>query len=261
MKIAVCISGQPRSAEEAYPLIYKNIILPNQADVFIHMNYSKNDSYIERSHADNPYKSSQFPPNIDEKVIQLYQPVSYLIEEPKPFSKPGFRFPPSRIARSMSMNAHNGWTEEEHCKHMVKQITSMYYSIFKCNELKETYALTNNITYDYVIRIRFDIKPNLPLCCINYDPSFIYYQEMSQPDELISDWINFGSNTVMNVYSSMYFMVDYLNTFKYYNKTDRLENTYEPSETIPGCYEYFIRDLMTLCNIPKRAFSIHCELW
>lgn len=261
MKIAVCISGQPRSAEEAYPLIYKNIIQPNQADVFIHMNYNKNDSHIERSHADNPYKSSQFPPNIDETVIQMYQPISYKIEDPKRFVKPSFHLTPARITRSMAMNSHKCWTEEEHNQHIIKQVTSMYYSIFKCNELKETYALTNGITYDYVIRIRFDIKPQQPLYCKNYDPSFIYYQEMGQPDALISDWINFGSNTIMNVYSSMYFMMDYLNTFKYYTKTERLENTYEASDTIPGCSEYLIRDLMTLCKIPKHPIFIDCELW
>lgn len=39
MKVAICISWQPRCALETYPLIYENIIIPNNADVFIHMNY------------------------------------------------------------------------------------------------------------------------------------------------------------------------------------------------------------------------------
>ena len=48
-KIALCISGQPRNAIETFPLIYENIIIPNNADVFIHMNFDSNNTYIENS--------------------------------------------------------------------------------------------------------------------------------------------------------------------------------------------------------------------
>src|SRR6185436_17770941 len=40
MKVAVCLSGQPRYALECFPFIYQHIIEPNNADVFIHMNYA-----------------------------------------------------------------------------------------------------------------------------------------------------------------------------------------------------------------------------
>ena len=36
MKIALCISGQPRSFEKGYEYHYKNIIENNDVDVFIH---------------------------------------------------------------------------------------------------------------------------------------------------------------------------------------------------------------------------------
>jgi len=261
MKVALCISGQPRYAEETYPYIYNNIILPNNADVFIHMNYSKETKYIERTHLDNPHKNCIYKDNIDDIVLQLYKPIKYQIEEPKSFTKASIQISPSRLQRSMEMNSHKNWSEEEHKAHTIKQLLSMYYSIFKCNELKETYANENNIVYDYVIRIRFDIKPHAPLFCKNYDPSFIYYQEMGQPDNLISDWINFGSNSVMNVYSSMYFMIEYMNTYNFLKKEERQLNTLEPSDTIPGLSEYMIRDLMFLLKIPKHPFNIHCLLY
>lgn len=261
MKIALCISGQPRSAEEAYPYIYQHIIAPNQADVFIHMNYCRDQTHIERSHADNPHKPAQYKENIDNIVLDLYKPVAYLIEDPRTFSKAHFQLSDSCIAHLLQMNSNKGWAAEDQRAHAVKQMTSMYYSIFKCNELKETYALTHNVTYDYVICIRFDLKPKRPLRCVDYDPTYLYYQDLGQPDHLISDWINFGSNSIMNVYSSMYFMMDYLNTFMYYKKEDRYENTYEPSDTVPGCAEYSLRDLMKLCHIPSRSFSIQCELY
>lgn len=260
MKVALCISGQPRSAEEAYPYIYQNIILPNQADVFIHMNYSPTNQYIERSHVDNPTKNTYYADCIDKKVLALYNPIAYMIEDPKSFSKPQYRIPQSRMQHLLAMNSHKGWTEEEQRAYSVKQMTSMYYSIFKCNELKETYAMMQGVIYDYVIRIRFDAKPMCPLYCHTYDPHYLYYQDLGQPDQLVSDWINFGSNAVMNVFSSMYFMMDYLNTFEYYPKDERLANTYEASDTVPGSSEYALRDLMTRMNIPCRSFSVGCAL-
>jgi hypothetical protein len=41
MKVAVCLSGQPRNANDTFGFIMNNIIKPNNADVFIHMNYAR----------------------------------------------------------------------------------------------------------------------------------------------------------------------------------------------------------------------------
>ena len=258
MKVALCLSGQPRCAEETFPFIYENIIKPNNADVFIHMNFSKKQQYIEKSHLDN--KQCVLKPNIDEILIDLYKPVKYLIEEPREFSKPNFLLPEKRIIRSQQMNKHKEWTEEQHRYHTVKQMSSCYYSIFKCNELKELYACENGIMYDYVIRLRFDAFPKKQLICKNYDPNFIYYQEIGQPDNLISDWFNFGSNTIMNVYSSLFFTMDYMNSFTFLKKEARQLNTCEPSDKSPGCYEHYIRDLMYHLNIPKCGINLEIGL-
>jgi hypothetical protein len=97
----------------------------------------------------------------------------------------------------------------------------MYYSIFKCNELKETYANENGIVYDYVIRVRFDFLPKQPIYCMSIDPNFIYYVAMSQPDDLISDWLNMGSNAIMNIYESLYLNMEYLNTLQLIKRDSR----------------------------------------
>jgi len=258
MRVAVCLSGQPRSVEDTFPYIYNNIIVPNNADVFVHLNFDPNNTYIEKSHMDK--KNCIVPSNADEIVKNLYNPKRMLVEIPKNFSKPTFNIPENRISGSMVMNKHKNWSEEEHRSHCVKQLFSLYYSIFKCNELKEVYANEHGIVYDYVIRIRFDSMPMSPLDCSKYDPNFIYYQELGQPDNLISEWINFGSNSIMNVYASLYFMTDYLNTFDFMKKSDRQPNTLEPSDRSAGFSEYYIRDLMYLCKIPKQPFNINCGL-
>ena len=69
-RVAVCISGQPRAAKETFHLIMNHIIRPNNADVFIHMNYDPARLYIEKSHADNG--RCQLEADIDKWVIQNY---------------------------------------------------------------------------------------------------------------------------------------------------------------------------------------------
>lgn len=258
MHIAVCLSGQPKNALKAYNNIYKYIIEPNNADVFMHMNYDKDNRYMEKVHinkgnciADN---------NIDIKLIELYKPKAVLIEKQHNFSKSNLKIPPGRIERSKFMNKNINMSDSEHKQYIIRCLMSSFYGIFKSNELKENYANKNNIVYDYVIRLRYDSLPNQTLNCINYNPNFIYYQNLQHPDELISDWFNFGSNMIMNIYSSIYLNLEYLNSFEFFKQCKRLPNTVEPSDECSGLYEHMIRDIMTLYNIPKKSIDIKLVL-
>lgn len=258
MRVAVCLSGQPRRALDTYPAIYEHIIKPNNADVFIHMNYDKQNTYMEKNHMDNG--SCVLSETIDEDIIALYEPIQYLVEAPKPFNKPTIQVAENRIRNTQKMNSHKQWTDDECRVHVVKQMTSMYYSIFKCNELKETYANENGIVYDYVIRVRFDFLPKHPIYCKTLDPHFIHYVTIGQTDDLISDWLNIGSNAIMNIYASLYLNIEYLNTFRFYPKAARQVNNLEPSDNCSGVYEHMLRDLMYLYRIPKRGINYPCEL-
>jgi hypothetical protein len=254
MKIALCLSGQPRKVLENFPNIKKYIIEPNNADVFIHLNYDKNIQYIEKAHINNGICT--YPENIDNIVNNLYSPKRMLVETPKLFNNPNIKLTSSRIANTVKMNNLINMTREEHIIHAKKQWTSMYYSIYKCNELKELYANEHGFVYDYVIRLRFDISPTKILDCSKLDPNYIYYQELNQPDNLISDWINFGSNMIMNVYASVFLNAEYINSFIFFKKEDRLENTIEPSDECAGGSEFNIRDLITLFKIPNKSIDI-----
>ena len=258
MRVALCISGQPRSALSTFPYIMKNIIEPNNADVFIHMHYDSENFFMEKSHADKG--NCILEKGLDQQLIDLYKPKKYLIENPRNFQKPNINIPEKRLERSKQMNSHKEWTDKEHRSYIIKQLTSMYYSIYKSNELKEIYANENGFVYDYVIRIRFDLLPLEPLYCSNLDSNYIHYIEMGQPDQLISDWLNIGSNLTMNIYASLYLNMEYLNTFKYYKKEERLPNLLEPSDVCGGLSEHMLRDLMFLYKIPKNGIRINCEL-
>lgn len=263
MKIALCLSGQPRKALETFPFIKQYIINSNKyigdtVDVFIHMNYDNNNTYIEKSHLDSG--ECHLKKDIDKELINLYQPQDYLVEKHRSFYNPNLKIPESRIKNYLQMNKHKNLNEEAVKKHIIKQLLSCYYSIYKCNELKEKYANDNHFVYDYVIRMRFDAVPQLPLICRNFNPDYIYYQEMGHKDDLISDWLNFGSNSIMNIYSSIFLHIEYINSFKFYKKKDRNENTLEPSDECGGLYEHTIRDLFHFFKIPKKPFNIHLKL-
>lgn len=54
--------------------------------------------------------------------------------------------------------------------------------------------------------------------------------------------------------------MDYLNTFTYFKKDERLENTLEPSDVCGGMAECMLRDLMYLHKIPKRGIKWNIAL-
>jgi len=256
MKVALCFSGQPRNALATYDYFKQNIIDKNNTDVFIHMNYDPDNLYIEKSHSDNG--NCVLDKDLDKKIIDLYKPKRYLVEVPRNFNKQNIKLDEKRLDRYKKMNSHKNWTDEEHEKYGLKQITSQLYSIYKCNELKELYANENGILYDYVICVRFDLVLYHPIICNELDPNFIYYIEMSQSDEMISDWMNIGSNAIMNIYSSRFFSMDYFNNFKFYKLHERI--CQEPSTNVGGLAEHMIRDVMHLHKIPKKPLRIFCKL-
>lgn len=259
MKIALCLSGQPRDALQSYPYIKKNIIEVNNCDVFMFLNYDKENNYIEKSHKDKG--NCRAIKNIDQDLINLYKPIKYLVEKQKNFNNPDLKIPEGRYERSQMMNKKENWSREQHRDYTIRQMISMYYGIFKCNELKETYSLENGFKYDYVIRLRYDVAPLTKLKINKFDNKFIHYLDMNHKDDLISDWLNFGSNKIMNIYSSLYLHLEYINSFEHFKKEDRKLNTLEPSDECGGLYEHMVRDIMSLFKIEKKGFKFDVKMF
>jgi hypothetical protein len=259
MKVALCLSGQPRHAIKAFKFIKKNIIEVNDTDVFLHINFDENNTYIEKSHKDNGVCNA--PKNICEQLIKLYNPKKVMVEKQKEFKNPNIKIDEIRTNNLINMNKKQNWNKKQANEHDIKCVYSMFYGIYKCNELKEMYALENGFVYDYVIRLRFDVYPNRPLKCSDYDPNYIYTFDGKCSDEIIHDWINFGSNIVMNIYSSMFLNLEYINSYRFYKKEDRLvENKiYNIEEGVYGP-EHMIRDLMKLFKIERKFFDADVKI-
>jgi len=206
MKVALCLSGQPRFVEYTYQKIKENIIDPNNADVFIHTWYDKDligKNFTDYNASGWNYNStnSKYKENIDLIINEVYKPKKMIAEKEKNFYDDNLKI-------EKTINKH---AQHYSKKYFSKMLYSSWYSILKSNTLKEEYRLENDIKYDYVIRARFDCQLNRKLNCSNYDPNFLYTDR--RPDfpihRMIEDWFAFGSNKIMNIYSSSFNLMNY----------------------------------------------------
>lgn len=204
MKIAFCFSGEPRFVNECYPLIEKNIIDVNgKIDFFVHTWFS--DDIVDKklyTSSISSFGESTIKKNVLEDINKLYSPKSIIVQDPIKFI--------SDIDWGTSMDKYySGYKESGYSKNEFRdiKISNMYsflYSNMKSILLKKEHELKTGIKYDVVVRFRFDNIVKNPILFSNYDMGFLHYQEMGQPDRMVSDWINFSNSENMDTFSSIY---------------------------------------------------------
>ena len=205
MKVALCLSGQPRFVQHAFPNIYKTLIEPNNADVFFHCWYDKEmvgKPYVNHHVNGWDYSSakSQYEDKTDEILLSLYKPKKYIFENQKTFID-------TRLELDHIFESHAKPYAREY---FVKMLYSSWYSINQSNLLKEEYRLENEIKYDFVIRARFDTTLNQVIDCRAFDNINLYTDtRQNLPPRMIEDWFAFGSNKIMNVYSGAFNYMEY----------------------------------------------------
>jgi hypothetical protein len=157
MRIALCLSGQPRGLPTNLPYLLEGLIKPSGiTDIFIH-------SWFDESLIGKPFSSAQphqtgnlgtwLPDTVE--LLEYLRPKKLLVEKPKEF---------------------------EHLSHLENlpsaiqtQLASMFYSIYMANKLKSDYENENGFKYDLVIRTR---------------PDCLYYKQHNITDHLADDWKN-----------------------------------------------------------------------
>lgn len=171
-RIAVCISGQPRSFQKGYQFVKKNLIDNNDCDVFIHT--WENDVYDCKD------------------VIDLYKPVSYKIE----------KFPEGEFDKKYT-NTPNPSVFP------ARNSVMAYYSIFQSMLLKIDNELKTK-QYDWVVKTRFDYAVNgrLPFDQLDKNKLYIPNCRVVPTRDFGNDQFAFGSSSVMNDYMSTYINLD-----------------------------------------------------
>ncbi len=245
MKVALCLSGQPRFVEHAFPNIYQTLIEPNNADVFVHSWYddklagSNFVSYTVNGW-DNSSDKSKCPEGVDQKILELYKPKAFLFEgQPENVDL--------KIALDEILNSHARHYSRDY---FVNMIYSSWLSILKSNQVKEQYRLKNGINYDYVIRARFDSTVNAIIKCDNFDPDYLYTDNRGGlPPRMIEDWFAFGSNKIMNCYSAGFNFIEHF--VEESNKIDKI-----------FCGETIVYEMVKMCGIKHARIEnlIHCPV-
>ena len=183
MKVALCISGQPRYLEEGYAQINKSILQKYSPDVFVHTwwDNSMSNKKMELPSTLSYGRTYYWRENTIDLIKKFYNPVVFLYEPQiifNPFNDVNYE-----LARPS--NVH-----------------SMFFSIQRSNQLKMQYERENNFSYDIVIRCRFDvdiIKFDIDL----YNLSMDYVNCYAMKDSPNSD-LAISSSKNMDIYTSLY---------------------------------------------------------
>lgn len=207
MKIALCLSGQPRSIDAGFRALNESIFkYNNNVDVFIHTWFDENN--LSTNSVIPGRELNRLDPNSIEKLKSYYNPKSILVEKPRFWDKK-YDFTELCFVKAWTWALEVKTGMDSAKDYICNTANSMFYSIMKANSIKNQYCLENNITYDLVIRNRIDYGPHLGL---NFDEMFteefeddvLIYHDLFQPNDMISDWFAMGRTHTMNVYSDVY---------------------------------------------------------
>lgn len=171
MKIALCISGQPRSVPKAYEYVKRNILDRNDVTIFCHVWLSPND--------------------LD--VPLYYDPEAMLVEK-------SLTNDLSKYTRVPAPTPN--WKVKDPARATWNQL----YAVMKCNELKKIYEENNQMTFDWVIRTRYDFAINTPIPFEDLDSSKLYIPNcrMTTGRDFGNDQFAFSSSENMDKYSDAF---------------------------------------------------------
>ena len=192
MKVALCISGQPRFYLEGFQYIYESILKPLDPDVFIHTWHDPVaiGKVLVGSHWTNDANADVVQDEVASDLTRLYEPVRMLIENPNKIQFP---------------------TGEQYTNRAQQSSTyPMFYSIGSANGLKTMHEQQMQFEYDWVIRCRFDLKLPEILDLKKYNNTTLYAPDhLKGRHDAFPDMFGFSSSYNMNVYSSVFNFIDF----------------------------------------------------
>lgn len=214
MKSAVIISGQPRNVMENYDNVKRYILEPNgYPDVFIHSwindeifgkqefspwieykNLSPSHKEQFKEYRDQKYipVCEKIPLDIGNIILDYYKPKSYKFEAPREFAFD------SKFYNIIPIS-------KEEVDKRLPDTLSMYYSTYESNNLKRQYEAHNNLKYEYVLKIRFDLAFAQPLVFSQYPKNKLTFSDhhWKHPICFTNMWA-LGSSEIIDCYSDTY---------------------------------------------------------
>lgn len=192
MKIAVLLTGMPRYLEQS-KLYSRNLFKGHEVDYFCHAWFDKTKKTEEKSWHKTEIKTDL---NTEQKIIDNYNPKSYLIEPQRQFELP------------RNYNYNTSWPQPFFI------VYSHFYSVKTANLLRRIYEKENNIKYDLVIKLRYDVVIANKVDWTSYDLNKLYVHNNCNcwydlyDDVSFNDMIAFSSPENMNVYCDTFYNID-----------------------------------------------------
>lgn len=206
MKIALCLSGQPRFVDEVAPYILKNVCEGYEVDTFIHFWFDEKlqtEPYKFGECGKGEWHKQRIASNAVEKSLEIYKPISYKVEPSKQFFD-------SKVPFESSLKRYWWGTLDDPdlegmCKKKLSDCFSYFYSLNEVNKLKKEYEYANDFKYDWVVRCRTDTIIHTKIPFEDLDSEFVHYSNLqNQPDGMINDWFDFGGSKQMDVFMSVF---------------------------------------------------------
>lgn len=230
MKVAVCLSGAVKHPEKSLESIKR--IYPNEdLKVFIHT-WDIKDRKV--------YSADSFSGKgglSDLDILSEYNAEDILIEN---YNRKRLKF--TRMYEEIQFHGSN---------RADIGIISMYYSIFKSNQLKRKYERKNKVKFDIVMRMRFDsnfngvdlvLDPNLP--GFNLNPANLKSIQIPLGNDWagINDQFALGSSSEMDMYCNLFNNLENL-TDSGYNPEQLLRTYFDknhPRENPVHRFEFYV---------------------
>ena len=202
MKIAICISGQPRSYEAGFYELKKHFLDKYDCDVYFHT-WKDTNIIFQSIHNFTETRNYTFTEEDYQNILELYQPKDYIFQKPIEFDR----------------NDIKG----EHIGIRLNSILSYWLSTKFCFDLIKK----SQIKYDLVVKTRFDlqftdvISPECPLIkdLTQLDPNHFYcfdweYGSASRPAE-VDDIYSVSSFEIADIYCQL---ASYILSYCYVDK-------------------------------------------
>ena len=206
LKLALCLSGQARSIFEAHKYVKKNLLDVFDVDVFVHTWKPQGGITQLKTYED---------------INFIYNPIYNAYDYP---------LPDNTNSDMMVPNA----------SHPANFCTSMFYSIYKANDLRIRHQMLKGVKYDFVIRSRFDLALNTVIDFSSLQKGIVYIsKDTDGPNPLLNDQFAIADPDTMNIYAS---------TFLY------LRKLYDSGVSL--CGHEMLQEQLTRNSIPVERIDI-----
>jgi hypothetical protein len=201
MRTAVLIFGEIRGGIENWKKIKELLLIPNNADVFMH-SYYYNSNFLEEYEIDvqdaiKEYyfnKGLNYSPSLE--LLELFQPKTYLLEKQIDHVDSRFEKIIENVDEEFFAGPNPKWIGSKFVKIGYNAIMSQHNSRKKVIELKCNYENKNNFKYDNVIQTRLDLNI---LQEVKFSEPLTAIMAIGVHEQMLS-----GPSEMMNILASLY---------------------------------------------------------